>query len=219
MVRRGRRLSAQDKSILTALEPIVDGIAALLGKHVEVNLHSFETNTITKLRNGHVTGRSVGNPTGFGIEALTHARRTEGDVLGSYFMATEDGRTLKSMSVIVRNRSGRAVGLFCVNMDLSAPLIDFAASLRVDADDDEEFDEIISPQDLVDKTFKTVSREVNNLRRTPNIEKNKQIVGAMYDKGMFDIRGAVEIVAEELGVSRYTIYNYIREAKTPRRRT
>jgi predicted transcriptional regulator YheO len=45
-------------------------------------------------------------------------------------------------------------------------------------------------------------------------EKNKIIVCELIKKGMFDIRGAIDIAARELSVSRYTIYNYIREHKS-----
>lgn len=37
------------------------------------------------------------------------------------------------------------------------------------------------------------------------------IVQQLKDENIFSVRGAVSIVANELGVSRYTIYNYLKD--------
>jgi len=47
----------------------------------------------------------------------------------------------------------------------------------------------------------------------PPSEKNKLIIQELYKKGLFNVRGAIDLAAKEIGVSRYTVYNYIREAK------
>ena len=40
---------------------------------------------------------------------------------------------------------------------------------------------------------------------------------ALDDKGFFDVRGAVEQVAEELGVTNFTVYNYLKEIRGSRK--
>ena len=47
----------------------------------------------------------------------------------------------------------------------------------------------------------------------PNHEKNKYIVFGLQENGIFDIKGSVKLVAEELHLSKFTIYSYIRELK------
>jgi predicted transcriptional regulator YheO len=44
-------------------------------------------------------------------------------------------------------------------------------------------------------------------------EKNRMIIAGLARKGIFDIKGAIDIVAKEIGVSKYTIYHYLREVK------
>ena len=39
------------------------------------------------------------------------------------------------------------------------------------------------------------------------------IIAELAEKGVFDIKGAIDIVAGEMGISKYTIYHYIREIK------
>ena len=43
-----------------------------------------------------------------------------------------------------------------------------------------------------------------------------QVVGYLDDKGLFRIKGSVNWVAEKLGTSRYTIYNYLEAARAAR---
>jgi predicted transcriptional regulator YheO len=56
--------SPRDKEILETTKPIVDGIAVLFGENREVLLHSFESlnRSVVYIRNGYVTGHSVGSP-------------------------------------------------------------------------------------------------------------------------------------------------------------
>jgi hypothetical protein len=38
-------------------------------------------------------------------------------------------------------------------------------------------------------------------------------VAELYGMGVFDIKDATHLVAREMGVSVYTVYNYVREAR------
>ena len=39
------------------------------------------------------------------------------------------------------------------------------------------------------------------------------VVESLEEKGIFDIKGAVEYVAERLGVTNFTVYNYLKEIR------
>ncbi|RBH49962.1 hypothetical protein C3F00_035265, partial [Pseudomonas sp. MWU13-2860] len=41
----------------------------------------------------------------------------------------------------------------------------------------------------------------------------KQAVAQMLEQGLFIVKGGVERAAEALGVSRYTVYNYLDEIR------
>ena len=58
---------------------------------------------------------------------------------------------------------------------------------------------------------------VNNIKEIPSSDKGKRIVEALYPKGIFDTRGAIDGIAKQAGVSKYTTYNYLREAKVETR--
>ena len=46
-----------------------------------------------------------------------------------------------------------------------------------------------------------------------NNTKNRQIVLSLYEKGIFDIKDAINLVADRLAISRHTVYLYIRQIK------
>lgn len=46
-----------------------------------------------------------------------------------------------------------------------------------------------------------------------NNNKNKQIVISLFEKGIFDIKDAINLVADRLNISRHTVYLYIRQIK------
>jgi len=213
------RLNQNDKKILKALEPVVEAIAKLFGDNCEVVLHSLEdlSKSVIKIENGHVTGRKIGSPiTDLGIKILRSADTSQKNVVGSYFSKNRDGKMLKSVTALLRNSAGKPIGLLCINIDLSVSLIEllknFTPTFNNKQGGSPEYF-MISVEELVRKSLEEVISNVNKQRKIPLVDKNKLIVFELYKKGIFDIKGAIDLIAQEIGVSRYTIYNYIREAR------
>ena len=67
--------------------------------------------------------------------------------------------------------------------------------------------------DLVAQTLEFTIEEVNNDREVANNAKNKQVVLSLYEKGIFDIKDAINQVADRLNISKHTVYLYIRQFK------
>ncbi|GAH73607.1 unnamed protein product, partial [marine sediment metagenome] len=165
------RLNQTDKAILRALEAVVEGVAKIFGSNCEVILHSLEdlSHSVTKIANGYVTGRRVGSPlTDFGIEILKKADSLEDDVIGSYYSKLDDGRSLKSVTILIRNTQGKPIGFICINIDLSVPLSDFLKGFLPMGDEPspeaviEHFP--LSMQDLIFRSLQLVMTDVNNRR-------------------------------------------------------
>ena len=214
------RLDKNDKAILSALEPIVEGIAEVVGNNCEVVLHSLEdvSHSVVKIVNGQITGRKVGSPlTDFGIDVLRKADSLESDIIGSYYTELDDRRLLKSVTILIRNSRGKPIAILCINIDLSVPLLAFVqgflpTSSEVIPNVVEHFPSTLN--ELVSRTLEMVMTRVNSQREIPSSEKNKAIVRELYNRGMFKITGVIDIVAKKIGISRYTVYNYIREVRT-----
>jgi predicted transcriptional regulator YheO len=218
-------ISSGDREILDAIKPVIDGLAILLGENCEVLLHSFESleRSIVHIRNGHITGRKEGAPiTDLGMKILKESAGAGKAVTGCYYSKTADGKILRSMTITIRNEAKKPIGLMCVNMNMSAPLIDVlnvfnGAGKQAGGESPENF--VTSLDDLVKTTLRETITSISSHTNIPNHEKNKTIVYELIKKGIFEIRGAIDIVARELSLSRYTIYNYIRENKFSKKET
>jgi predicted transcriptional regulator YheO len=212
-------ITVKDKHILDSVKPIVDGIAAFLGEHCEVVLHSFESleRSVIHIANGHITGRGLGSPiTDLGMKILQEPAMASKDFTGCYYSKTTDGKTLRSITIMIRNASSKPIGMICINLNMDAPLRSLINTLAIPQTESPENPEnfVASLDELIQTTLRETISAINGQHDIPNNEKNKLIVCELIKKGMFDIRGAIDIVAQELSVSRYTIYNYIREHKS-----
>ncbi|GHU60983.1 hypothetical protein FACS189445_2220 [Spirochaetia bacterium] len=216
-------ITVKDKQILDSVKPIVDGIAAFMGENCEVVLHSFESLdcSVIHIANGRITGRSIGSPiTDLGMKILRESTDTSKDVTSCYYSRTTDGKTLRSATIMIRNPAKKPIGMICINLNMDAPLLSMINTLAIPQAGSPE-----NPENFVanlDELIKTTLREtiitINGHQDIPNHEKNKTIVCELIKKGMFDIRGSIDIVARELSVSRYTIYNYIRDHKSSQKK-
>lgn len=217
---RIRTLSDEDRAILQTMGDVARAIARQFGEYSEVVVHSLEDydHSITALENGHITGRSVGGPmTDFALSISEQIEEgQEEDIYGPYYSTTETGRRLKSTTAVIRGSGGRPIGFLCINTDVSAPLDLFMKALMPEErGDSQEVTEHypLTAQDLIDTSFREASALVQGQIGISPTEKNKQVVEVLYRRGVFHVKNGIDVVAEKLGVSRYTVYNYIREIK------
>lgn len=212
-------MKQKDRAILDSYNVVADTIAKAFGSHCEVVIHTLSnvSQSVTKIFNGHVTGRKEGSPlTDFGIEIMKKADSLESDMVGPYFIDLDDGRKLRCVTLLIRNEKAKPIGMMCINIDLSAPLLDFFKDfLLTKGDSSQEIVEhfAITPKEMILRTLDKVKALVDNQRKVSPSDKNKMVVMELYKKGIFNVRGSIDLVAEETGISRYTVYNYIREAK------
>ncbi len=208
-------LTAEDRTILDSYRPLVQAMADLLGPHCEVVLHSLEDprRSVVCIANGHVTGRSPGSPlTDLALDMLREVR-AGGRLHQTYFSTARNGHQLKSATTLIRNGNGRTIGMLCVNLDLDAPLHQFAATYTAVPETGlghvpEYFASNVA--DLLETTVDAVLRQVEDDPAVPASQRNKQIVTALFDKGVFEIKEAIHYVAARLKVTHHTVYMHIR---------
>ncbi|WP_412034667.1 transcriptional regulator [Vibrio sp. Vb0932] len=211
-----KKLTKSDLDILNSMKNVVDGIARMYGEHTEVVLHSLDAEApeIIKIANGHVTERSEGAP----ITNLARMKLREGkDVSDSYLTKTSNGKTLHSITTIVRNPKNKPIGLLCINVNLDAPFSQVLQSFMPTQEAKEAASSVNFASDveeLVDQTVERTIEEINADKSVSNNTKNRQIVMELYDKGIFDIKDAINRVADRLNISKHTVYLYIRQRKT-----
>jgi len=194
---------------------MVEGLALMLGEHCEIVLHTLDNieNSVICIANGELTGRRVGSP----ITNLALQTLHELDVRGNpqsrtSFTRSKSGALMKSTTIAIKNSSQRAIGLLCINMNLDVPFSHILATFcpsEIKHDSNAHF--ASSVDDLVLQTLEHTIEEVSSDRSVANNLKNRQVVLNLYAKGIFDIKDAINQVADRLNISKHTVYLYIRQ--------
>lgn len=217
MVIDKKNYNEQDHAILNSYKGVVEGLAALLGEHCEIVLHSLEDlqHSAIFIANGHNTNRKIGSPiTDLALSSLH--RMQDGDKLAPYFTRAKGNILMKSITIPVRNANSRIIGLLCMNINLDAPLAEVIKTLIPSEQGTQLPSEVNfanSVEDLVIQTLEHTIEEIGNNHDVANNMKNRQIVNSLFEKGIFDIKDAINLVAERLDISRHTVYLYIRQIK------
>ena len=210
----------EDLTILKSYEAVVDGLASLIGPFCEIVLHSLESldTSAIKIANGENTGRQVGSPiTDMALKMLKDIEGSERNFSRPYFTRAKGGVLMKSITIAIRNENNRVIGLLCINVNLDAPFSQILQSFMPTEEAKEAASSVNFASDvveLVDQTVEHTIEEINGDKSVSNNTKNRQIVMDLYDKGIFDIKDAINRVAERLNISKHTVYLYIRQRKT-----
>lgn len=123
---------------------------------------------------------------------------------------------MKSVTIAIRNKEQRVIGLLCINMNLDVPFSQIMETFIPKASQDvaSSVNFASSVDDLVAQTLEFTIEEVNADRSVSNNAKNRQIVLNLHEKGIFDIKDAINQVADRLNISKHTVYLYIRQFKS-----
>lgn len=206
----------EDRTILASYRAVVEGVSALIGSHCEIVLHSLEDlqHSAICIANGHNTNRQEGSPiTDLALKSL-HNLQTD-SVSKPYFTRAKSNGLMKSVTIAIRNKQQRIIGLLCININLDVPLSQFIQGL-IPTETDNQTSAVnfaSSVEELVAQTMEKTIEEITSDRLVANNNKNRQIVISLYEKGIFDIKDAINMVAERLDISRHTVYLYIRQIK------
>ncbi len=214
-----RPFSQVDHEILASYEAVVDGLAMLIGEHCEIVLHSLEDlkSSAIRIANGEHTGRKIGSPiSDLALRMLHDMAGEDSSVSKAYFTRAKNGVLMKSVTIAIRNREQRVIGLLCINMNLDVPFSQIMQTFipPQTQENPPSVNFASSVDDLVAQALEFTIEEVNADRGVANNAKNRQIVLNLYEKGIFDIKDAINQVADRLNISKHTVYLYIRQFKS-----
>lgn len=207
-------------STLQFLFQLAKGISRQFGPNCEVVVHDLDSNdpnsSIVAIENGHVTGLKVGDgPSHVVLEALRSGRENLTDHL-SYLTRTKDGKILKSSTIYVRDDDGEAIGIFAINYDITLMLA-MEENLKqfTATDQDQREPERISRNvgdlldELIEQSVKIVGKPVALMTKEDKVK----AIQFLNETGAFLITKSGDKVCRFFGISKYTLYSYIDEAK------
>ncbi|ASI93377.1 PAS domain-containing protein [Vibrio mediterranei] len=212
--------SEEDRAALANYFRVADTIADLIGPHCEVVIHSFESleNSVVKIVNGHHTGRKIGSPvTDLGLRMWRAFEKTGEVSPKSYFTNAADGSLLKSTTCVLAGPNNKAIGMLCINMNLSFPFPEIIKTLMPQCSTSqtlvhENFSN--NANDVIAQALTAAIAEVDQNSAITTKGRNKAITRCLFDNGIFELKETTTQVSEQLGISRQAVYKFIREFKS-----
>ncbi|WP_405825079.1 PAS domain-containing protein [Streptomyces sp. NBC_00838] len=204
----------EDELLLREAETIVTAVGRMFPGLCEVVLHDLRDpeHSIRAIENNE-SGRAVGDPaTELGIARIQDPAYP--NVVQNYPNTFPDGRPAKSTSIGIRNSAGEYVAAICLNLDVSL-FATVARSLR----------ELVRTEEREQSVTETLrartSVELRSLAeefaaergRAPHAldsAEKRRMVRFLRDEGFLDVKNAVRTLTGILGVSRATVYNYLK---------
>ncbi|GAA3385025.1 helix-turn-helix transcriptional regulator [Cryptosporangium minutisporangium] len=208
--------AAEAARVVAAYRPLVEPLAHAVGPGVEVVLHDLSKlpNSVVAIAGG-LSGRTVGAPaTDLGLRLLMQDDPPESIV--GYRTELPGGIVCRSSTIFLRGDADRPVAALCLNRDIGqltaardllAALVDTPA---VSGHDRSEtfYDSVENlTDDLLRRAIGAVGGDVAAMSKADKT----RVVKDLERRGFFLIKESVELAARALGVSRYTIYNYLND--------
>ena len=209
-----------DASTLQFLFQLAKGVARQFGPNCEEVVHELASNdpdsSIVAIENGQISGRKVGDgPSHAVLEALRGGKGTVEDHL-CYLTRTRDGKILKSTTIYIRDDDGRPIGMFGINYDITLMLaMEDALKQFTATERDEQEPEHISRNvsDLLDELIAQSVKIVGKPVALMTKEDKVKAIQFLNETGAFLITKSGDKVCKFFGISKYTLYSYIDEAK------
>ncbi|MBI0136228.1 MULTISPECIES: helix-turn-helix transcriptional regulator [Bifidobacterium] len=205
--------------------PLAEFIADSFGPMAEIVVHDITRpeNSIVFIRNGQLSGRSLGD--GITDQTLQLAIRADQD--GADFVSDYRGRRLNKhefrvSSYLIRNQEQTVIGLLCISINITelqqaAHVLQTLSSID---SDDVQISTETSRRHVSEEPAENIRRITRDEVRQFNIPMDKltkqdrlDIIRNIKDRGIFLIKGAVGIVAPELKISIPTLYRYLQALK------
>ncbi|WP_249605005.1 PAS domain-containing protein [Chromobacterium sp. IRSSSOUMB001] len=198
--------------MLSRYQSIADAIATLFYPYAEVVLHDLATQSVAYIAN-NFSKRELGDDSG--LDELENT--PDATVIGPYEKLNWDSRKLRSISVVLRDDAGAALGMMCVNLDISvfegarAALDLFLSGSRL----------VVQPAVLFEDDWQErINRFIHGWLQQRqlslsilNREHKRELVEALLHEGAFRGKNAANYVANVLGMGRATVFKHLKELK------
>lgn len=209
-------LSKTDRYILESYHDIAEHMANFWGEGCEVVIHNLERldNSVMKIVNGYHSGRQAGAPISeLTLSYLNKMIANENLRHITYFAKNKRGETFKASTSAILGEHNRIIGLFCINFYLNIPLFSFLQHFhpQIHTDQDHVSETFVeNTEELMLEALETARNAVYSNPSITTANKNKEIIHILAQKGIFNLKDAVVIVANHMGISKNTVYMHLR---------
>ncbi|MDO4619138.1 MAG: helix-turn-helix transcriptional regulator [Lachnospiraceae bacterium] len=200
---------------------LIKDLAEHFGPNTELVVHDLRgadpEHSIIAIENGQITGRKVGDgPSHIVIEALRSDPGSLQDRL-SYLTRTDDGKILKSSTIYLRDPDGTVTGILGINTDITLTMAmeQYLHSFHTTDSPDAEPEQITTNvAELLDSLIQQSIQLVGKPSALMSKDEKIKAIRFLNDSGAFLITKSGPKVCQVFGISKYTLYSYLDEAKS-----
>lgn len=195
-----------------------DMLVKMFGLRCEVAVHDFADlkRSLIYLA-GNVTGREIGCPiTDLVLNELAK-QPNEIEDIPNYKTKSGHGITMKSSTVFLRDHEDKVIGALCINYDITMMMqhgAEIQEFINFDANQDKSENFYTTVQDVIQNMVDQVLEVFKKAPPSLTLDEKIECVRLLEEKGAFLIKGSTEYLASVLGVSKFTIYNYLQKIRT-----
>ena len=200
------------------IKKVLDLLEAHLGATSEIVYHDLTRpyeHTIVDIRNGYITGRSVGGcGSNLGLEIIRGTKHN-GDEF-NYITHARTGRILRSSSIYLSENGGlskasASTPTFPIRCVLKMP---FATITATPLRSIRKSTFALNVEELLELFFKEGQEVAGMPAPLMGREEKMKFLKYLDSKGAFLISKSSEKVCEFLGISKYTLYNYLETVRS-----
>ncbi len=217
--KRLKTLEEEKKLLLENLIRIANTIVETFGKNCEVAVHDLDDLQKSLIFiSGKVTKRKPGAPI---TDLVVKTLRKEGDEvkdITNYRTSTVDGRAIKSSTSFVRNSKGEVIGALCINFDITEYLNSISlveSFISVDTKKHQAKAETFATtaNETISSLMEEAVVQIGKQPTTMTVEEKIKLVEKLEYKGAFMIKGAVDQIALAMGISKFSVYSYLKKIR------
>ena len=201
------------EDMLTFLKNEAKGIAVMFGPNCETLVHDMTRpgHPILVIYNGSVTGREIGSTADiFGDIGDYDETVYQNKDYTNQLVLSRDGRTLKSTTFNVVGEDfhfALGINMDITNMVRANQLLSEMTATSGDLQQTLMQDARSQLEELLRECISAVGKEPAAMKKTDRM----RVIRMLYKRRAFTYQKSVAIVAEQLRVSRYTVYKYMHE--------
>lgn len=208
-----------------AFTKLVDFLGKCLGENYEVVLHDItdKGSCVAAITNNHISNRTANSPlTGFALDLLNKGEYKDKDYLVNYKAKTKGGKSIQGSTFFIKE-DDKILGMLCINHDdsaykkLSNEILKLGNIQNITQPNSEVLnDEKVEVVEYLSESIEDIIASIIDTNLLNNIvsikpEQKQKIINALFEKGIFNIKGAVLKVAKILNISEQSVYRYLKK--------
>lgn len=206
----------QQEQVLDFLKRSAEAIALMFGSSCETLVHDMSKpgHPIIAIYNGHVSGRQIGSTADiYGNDSYSEGNHElfsrDTDDINTQAI-TKNGHQVKSTTIqYVGKGYHYALGINYDHTALSAalPLLESLVHADVDLTDAISNGSGNQLELIFADCVKTIGKPIGAMNKADRV----QLIALLDQRGAFSFQRSVIYIAEQMNVSRYTVYKYLHE--------